>query len=185
MQGTITDPRAARWPRKVTIVNQETGVSRDNGERRGGLLSNRPASLRGSYTVTVEATGFKKSVTKDVVVEADSGGSMSPYRSAQCRISHVTASTEALQTENANTAGTMSAQEIQRLPQVRTGLTSCCASPLASSATARTAGNGNAVNLPNNSGPGGSISSIFKLKTRFRYGQWQRTASNTFTIDGV
>src|SRR2546428_373938 len=119
MQGTITDAKGgAVAGAKVTIVNQETGVSRDTVSAEEGFY--RIALLPpGKYTVTVEATGFKKSVTKDVVVEAEQPrGFDVPLQVGAVQESvTVTASTEALQTENANTAGTMSAQEIQRLPR--------------------------------------------------------------------
>jgi len=188
MQGTITDAKGgAVAGAKVTIVNQETGVGRDTVSAEEGFY--RIALLPpGKYTVTVEATGFKKSVTKDVVVEAEQPrGFDVPLQVGAVQESvTVTASTEALQTENANTAGTMSAQEIQRLPQVGRDPYELLRLTPGVFGDGAHAGNGNAVNLPNNSGPGGSISSIFQIENQVQVSaNGQRTASNIFTIDGV
>jgi len=47
-------------------------------------------------------------------------------------------------------------------------------------------GNGNTSVLPNNSGPGGSNSSIFQVENQVQVSaNGQRSASNNFTIDGV
>src|SRR5262249_61224915 len=48
------------------------------------------------------------------------------------------------------------------------------------------AGNGNAVNLPNTTGPGGSNNSIFQAENQVQISaNGQRLSSNNFQIDGV
>src|SRR5882757_1472835 len=55
---------------KVTVTNQDTGVVRDTvaSAERFYRVSELPP---GKYTVSVEAAGFKISLSKDVVVEAE------------------------------------------------------------------------------------------------------------------
>src|SRR5271170_7490616 len=71
LQGTVLDPKGTTViGAKVTVTNQETGVSRDavtsgEGFYRVGELA------PGKDTVVIAAPGFKESVTKDVMVEAE------------------------------------------------------------------------------------------------------------------
>src|SRR5436309_15883456 len=58
--GTVQDPSNSAVPKaKVTVTNEGNGISRitDTNEAGNYTVSNIPA---GSYTVTVEAPGFKK-----------------------------------------------------------------------------------------------------------------------------
>src|SRR5713226_4992326 len=71
IQGTVLDSGgAAVSGAKVHIVEQETGASRDAFSSDEGFY--RIADLPpGRYTVTVESTGFKTSVSKDVEIQAE------------------------------------------------------------------------------------------------------------------
>src|SRR5260370_16343266 len=71
IQGTVMDPQGTAVPgAKVTITNQDTGTVRDTVASAEGFY--RISELRpGKYTVSVEAAGFKKPLSKDVVFEAD------------------------------------------------------------------------------------------------------------------
>src|SRR5690349_7098834 len=78
----------------------------------------------------------------------------------------VTASAEALHTENANVGNTVSTDEITRLPAVgRDPYELLRLTPGVFGDGARQ-GNGNTSALPNNSGPGGSNSSIFQVENQ-------------------
>src|SRR5690349_23901386 len=71
IQGTVMDPQGTAVPgAKVTVTNQDTGVSRDTVTSGEGFyrISELPP---GKYTVTLEAAGFKKSTSKDIGVEAE------------------------------------------------------------------------------------------------------------------
>src|SRR5690348_4233907 len=71
VQGTVTDPSGAAVPNaKVTVTNQATGVSAQTTTSASGgyTVGELPP---GNYTVTVEASGFSKIETKDVVVLAE------------------------------------------------------------------------------------------------------------------
>src|SRR5467141_4683716 len=71
LQGTVLDPKGGAVPgAKVTVTNQNTGTSRETVASAEGFY--RVTELPpGKYTVTVEAAGFKVSLSKDVVVEAE------------------------------------------------------------------------------------------------------------------
>src|SRR5215472_2539368 len=71
LQGTVTDPSGAGVPNaKVTVTNQATGVTTQTTTSSTGsyTVGQLPP---GNYTVTIEANGFQKSETKDVVVLAE------------------------------------------------------------------------------------------------------------------
>src|SRR6201982_1337031 len=71
MQGTVMDPQGnAVAGAKVTITNQDTGVVHSAVTSAEGFyrISELPP---GKSTVTVEASGFKKSSSNDVAVEAE------------------------------------------------------------------------------------------------------------------
>src|SRR6266852_3840596 len=184
IQGTIMDSVAGA---KVRIVEQDTGANRDTVSSDEGFyrIANLPP---GRYTVTVESTSFKTSVSKDVVINAEEprGFDVTLQVGAVNEEVTVSASAEALHTEDANVGTTVSTEEISRLPQVgRDPYELLRFTPGIFGDGSRT-GNGQANNLPNSSGPGGSISSIFQVENQVQVvADGQRTASNNFTIDGV
>src|SRR5579872_7141966 len=71
IEGTVTDSSGAVAPgAKVTATNQSTGVSRDT--LTGGAGFYRISGLApGSYTITVEATSFRKQSVPDVAITAE------------------------------------------------------------------------------------------------------------------
>jgi hypothetical protein len=71
LRGQVLDPQGAVVAdARVTVLNQATGVEQSVSTSSAGTYS-LPSVLPGSYTVTVEAKGFKKAVHKDVPVLAD------------------------------------------------------------------------------------------------------------------
>src|SRR6266567_4902118 len=118
LQGTITDKSGAVISgATVTVTNQETGVvthvvSGDSGFYRvSGLVP-------GHYTVKAEAPSFKTNVVTNISVAAeDSKGHdvvLEPGPTSESVT--VTAEAVALQTENGSVTGTITAQDVQRLP---------------------------------------------------------------------
>lgn len=196
IQGTVKDQKDAAVPNaKVTLTNQETGISRDSITSDQGFY--RVGGLPpGKYTVTVELTGFKKSVTKDVVIEAEKtrGLDMKLDLGTVTESVTVTASPEGIQTENANTSGTLTTQELQRLPQIgRDPYELLRLAPGIFGDSSRT-GSGQSVGFPNGpgsgtqptGGPGGSNSSIFQTENQVPISaNGQRITANNYTIDGV
>lgn len=69
MNGTISDPGGAVVPgATVTVINTATGGARTATTNSSGQFSF-DALQPGSYSISVEASGFKKSVAQDVKVE--------------------------------------------------------------------------------------------------------------------
>ena len=188
IQGTVSDSQGnAMASARVTVTDEATGLSRSTTTSEQGFyrISELPPGL---YTVTVEATGFKKSVSQEVEIKAEEPRGFDVTLQVGTISEQVTviAATEALQTENANVGTSVSSVEIERLPQTgRDPYELLRFTPGVFGDGSRT-GNGQANNLPNSSGPGGSISSIFQVENQVQVvADGQRTASNNFTIDGV
>src|SRR5450432_3371062 len=103
LQGTVMDSgQAAISGAKVTITNQATATTRETVTSDQGFyrINELPP---GTYTVTVEAAGFKQSVSSDIVVEAEQprGFDVSLQVGNVSESVTVSSSTEGLQTEDA------------------------------------------------------------------------------------
>src|SRR5438270_1139132 len=71
LRGQILDPAGSSVANsRVTATNEETGTSFTMITTSAGTYTF-PSVLPGKYTVTVEATGFKKIVKSGVLVQAD------------------------------------------------------------------------------------------------------------------
>lgn len=188
IQGTVMDPQGnAVASGKVTVTNQDTGVVRDTVTSAEGFyrISELPP---GKYTLAVEAAGFKTSTTRDVSVEAEQprGLDLTLQVGAVTEQVTVTASAEALHTENANLGNTISADELTRLPEVGRDPYELLRLTPGIFGDGSRGGNGGANNLPNSTGPGGSNSSIFQIENSVQVvANGQRQDTNNFTIDGV
>src|SRR5713101_1302138 len=115
IQGTIMDPKGgAVTGAKLTVTDQATGVSHDTVTNDQGFyrVNELPP---GSYTVTVEAAGFKQSISKDLLVQAEQprGFDITLAVGTVSEQITVSATNEGLQTEDANIATTISKTEIE------------------------------------------------------------------------
>src|SRR6266849_5264282 len=188
IQGTILDSKGGVVAgAKVTVTNQNTGVVRETTASDQGFyrINELPP---GSYTVTVEASGFKQTISKDIVVEAEQprGFDVTLQVGAVQESVTVSASAEGLQTENASTTNTISSQEILTLPQFgRDPYELIRLTPGVFGDAARQ-GNGNSFALPQQVGPGGSNNQIFQGENQVQVSSnGQRVTANTYTLDGV
>ncbi len=188
IQGTILDSKGGVVAgAKVTVTNQNTGVVRETTASDQGFyrINELPP---GSYTVTVEASGFKQTISKDIVVEAEQprGFDVTLQVGAVQESVTVSASAEGLQTENASTTNTISSQEILTLPQFgRDPYELIRLTPGVFGDAARQ-GNGNSFALPQQVGPGGSNNQIFQVENQVQVSSnGQRVTANTYTLDGV
>lgn len=188
IQGTIQDSTGAVVAgAKITVVNQDTGVvssavSTSEGFYRVGALP------PGRYTITVEAASFERNVAKDVAVAAEiaSGHNVTLKVGSATETVTVTATPSGVQTENANVSTAITSQQISRLPQ--NGRDPYQLARLAPGVfgDAGRSGNGNAVGLPNGTGPGGSNSAIFQTENQVQISaNGQRVSANNYQIDGV
>ena len=188
IQGTVLDPTGATIAgAKVTATNQNTGAARDTVTSDEGFYRISELSP-GRYTVTVEASGFKTSVSKDVEVRAEEprGFDIKVQVGVVSEQVIVTAPSEPLHTENANVGNNISSEEITRLPAVGRDPYELLRLTPGVFGDGSRGGNGGANNLPNSTGPGGSNTSIFQIENSVQaVANGQRQDTNNFTIDGV
>ena len=188
IQGTVIDPQGNAVPgAKVTVTNQATNASRDTVASAEGFY--RIGELApGTYNIVVEAGGFKKYQANGIVVEAEQPRGIDVKLDVGAVTEQVTvsASDVGLQTESANVSSTITAAQIERLPQTgRDPYELLRLAPGVFGDGARAA-NGTAANLPNSGGPGGSNSSIFSVENQVQVtANGQRNSGNNFTIDGT
>ena len=190
IQGSVTDPSGAVVSgATVVVTNQETGKAQqvttsDDGFYRVTGLS------PGRYTVSVEVAGFKKQVIENVEVNAEATQGLDIVLETGQVSETVTVTggdtLAQLQTETANVNRAITTQEIRQLPQVgRDPYELVRLTPGIFGDGAR-GGNGNAVNIPNVSGPGGSNTSIFQVENQVQISaNGQRVSANNYQIDGV
>jgi hypothetical protein len=189
IQGAVTDAQgAAVVGATVTLTSKETNrtqttVSGDAGFYRFDRLA------PGNYSLAAEMSGFKKKLLENVEVKAEDVQGVNIQLDAGELSETVTVSgevTEELKTENPNIDRSISTREILRLPQIgRDPYELVRLAPGVFGLGARN-GAGNAVGLPNSSGPGGSNSSIFQTENQVPISaNGQRVTANNYEIDGV
>src|SRR6266446_583844 len=188
LQGTVLDSKGgAVAGAKVMVTNQNTSIARETTASDQGFyrINELPP---GSYTVTVEASGFKQAISKDIVVEAEQprGYDVILQIGAVQESVTVTASAGGLQTENASTTNTISSQEVLTLPQFGRDPYELIRLTPGVFGDASRAGNGNSFALPQQVGPGGSNSAIFQAENQVQIvANGQRASANNYSLDGV
>lgn len=190
VQGTISDATGAVVANaKVTLTSKETGRTQVTTASDEGFY--RFSSLApGLYSITVESQAFKKAVIDNVQVSAETLEGVNVTLEAGGISETVTVVAEpgaaTLETEDANIRKTLGTEEILRLPQVgRDPYELARLAPGVFGAGAR-GGNGNSLNFPNTSGPGGSNNSIFATENvQPISANGQRVSANNYQIDGT
>lgn len=189
IQGTVKDTSGGLVPdATITLTNSETGkiqaaISNDEGFYRFTNLA------PGKYKIKVEQTGYKQSTIDNVVVNAEGVQGIDVALEPGEVSANVTVNADTvalLRTEDANVDRAITTQEVRQLPQNgRDPYELARLTPGVFGDGAR-GGNGNSVNLPNTTGPGGSNNSIFQTENQVPISaNGQRLSSNNFTIDGV
>jgi hypothetical protein len=189
LQGTVTDPSGAVMPgATVTLTNNETNAKQTQTTSGEGFY--RFTGLApGHYTVAAEATNFNRQEVKDinVLAEQTQGTNITLTPGAITQTMTVTAdAAPALRTENAEVGGHIGSQEVTSLPQFgRDPYELLRITPNVTADMARS-GSGQAVGLPNSTGPGGSNSSIFQTENQLPVSaNGQRMSNNDYQLDGV
>jgi hypothetical protein len=197
LQGTVLDPKGTTVVgAKVTVTNQETGVNKDAATSAEGFY--RVGELSpGKYTIVIAAPGFKESVTKDVIVEAEQprGLDVTLAIGAVNEQVTVTATMEGMQTEDANLTATITNEQIQRLPIFGRDPYELLRMTPGIAGDGSRSGGGQSVGFPNGAGansggssggPGGSNTAIFQTENQQPISaNGQRVTSNDYLVDGV
>src|SRR5215212_11961084 len=189
IQGTVTDPAGAVVPEAtVTLTSNETAravtvTSSGEGFYRFDALA------PGTYTLSVEKAGFKKTTFESVVVNAEQVQGVDVVLTTG-EVSEVVTVTEtttpALETENANLNKAISTTEVRQLPQFGRDPYELARLTPGVFGDASRGTNGNATSLPNSAGPGGSSRGIFQTENAPQISaNGQRISANNFQIDGT
>jgi hypothetical protein len=189
VQGTVTDQSGAVVPAAtLTLRNNETGrvqtaTSGDEGFYR---ISELPP---GTYTLTVEKAGFRKTTFEKVTVNAEQVQGLDVALTAGEVAETVTVTSEStaeLDTESASVNKAITTQEVKRLPQFGRDPYELLRLTPGIFGDAGRSGGGSVVGLPNSTGPGGSNTSIFQVENQPQItANGQRVSANNFQIDGV
>ena len=189
IQGTISDSAGALVPgARISLKEIETGRIQETTSSEEGFY--RIAGLApGRYELTVEKVGYKKSLSQNVTVGAETLQGVDVILETGEVTATVTITDEAvsqLETENANIAKGITNNEVKRLPQVGRDPYELARLTPGVFGDAGRSPNGNSSGLPNSPGPGGSNSSIFQTENQPQItANGQRISANNFEIDGV
>jgi len=170
IQGTVTDSAGGLVPdAKITLANTETGKTQETTSSSEGFykLSGLPP---GKYKLTVEKEGFKQKVFDDVTINAEAVQGVDVALdtgevSATVTVTQETGQT--LETENPNVDKAITTQEVHALPQFgRDPYNLLRLTPGVFGDFAR-GSSGNAQNLPNQTGPGGTAGNRLIFQQEF------------------
>ena len=119
IRGSVVDPSGSAIPKtKVSIQNQNTREARSAETDEAGDFAF-PGLLPGSYTVTVEAQGFKRYEAKDLLLSAEDRLDVGQIHLEVGQVSEsvtVTASAAAVQTASSERSQVISGQQMAELP---------------------------------------------------------------------
>ncbi len=198
LQGVVQDPQGAAIPgAKVTLTNQSTGVTTTTTTGPQGFyrFSELPP---GQYTITVQAPGFQKSVTKNITVKGEelTGHNVQLSLGAVSQTVTVSAaSAPELQTVSPTISGTFTSREISQLPLFNRDPYEAVRLAPGIMGDGSRVGNGNSTGFPNgpgsnpggsSGGPGGSNTAIFQTENQQPISaNGERVNANSYTVNGV
>jgi len=187
LSGTVEDASGAVIPgAAVSLENTATHATRSTASSPQGFYSFSELGP-GEYSVTVEASNFKKSVVpvslggeaRSVDVHLEPGGS-------QETVTVEGNDVPLLQTADASIGSTVSSTEITRLPTFGRDPYELLRTAVGTNGDGARNGTGGGVFLPNGQGPGQSNYGVFQTENQVQISaSGQRVTSNTYLIDGV
>jgi Carboxypeptidase regulatory-like domain len=190
IQGTVTDAQGAIVSdATVTLTDQETNRQLQATTNSAGVynFSGLPPS---KYTLKVDKTGFKKYVAKDVQIIAEQANSFNVQLDVGATSETVTVNGNAvplIDTETSNLSGTVTNQEIQRLPSFGRDVFQLLQLAPGAFGDGAQGGGGGTANLPGSSmGGSGGTDGIFKIENGGQItANGARAGDNNYQIDGV
>ena len=191
LQGTILDAQGAVVSgASVTLLNLETNHSDTVTTSSSGVytFSSLPP---GHYSVTVEKQGFNKKVLADVQIAAEQTQALNISLEVGQVSQTVTvsgSSTPAIDTETGQISGTLTQNEIQKLPSLGRDPFQLLRLAPGVFGDGSFDNSASAAQIPGNAGPGGggATTSIFATENQVQiFANGQRNEGNNFQIDGV
>ena len=159
VQGTVTDPQGAVIPgAKITLKDTANNAETVHTSDGAGLF-NFGALPPDTFTLTVEAKGFQKNVLTNIKFIPEQANSVNvalTLGASDVSIEVNASSTPTLDTETANTGGTISSADIQHIPSFNRDvftLSQLAPGAISDGSQSRTGG---VYTAPGNQGPGGS-----------------------------
>ncbi len=189
LSGTVTDTSGAViGGATVTLTNAGTQVTRTATTSGAGFYSFNELPP-GTFTITVSATTFKSTTLSDITLASENPRTVDVKLEVGAAAQTVTVNgneVPALDTSNANISGTLDSEQLQRIPAYgRDPYELLRLTPGITGDDSR-AGNGGAVFMPNNAGPGQSNSGIFQTENQIQISaDGQRVGDNNYLLDGV
>src|ERR1700686_210361 len=189
LQGIVTDPQGAVVPDAgITLTNTETSRQQQANTNPNGVynFNGLPPS---SYSIKVEKAGFKQKVLDNVQVIAEQANAVNVVLEVGPTTDTVTVNdaTPPIDTETGMLSGTVTAQQIEKLPSFgRDVFQLLQLAPGAFGDGAQSSGGGTS-NLPGTSiGGTGGTDGIFKIENGGQISaNGARTGENNYQIDGV
>jgi len=189
IQGSVLDPAQAEVPGvDITLRNEATSQERRSASSPEGFY--RFSELApGTYSLVAKKSGFADLTVNDIHVAAESVTGADLHLQTVQVSSSITVSGEttgALETEQANIQRSLTSTEILRLPEIgRDPYELLRLTPGVFGNGSRN-GSGQAIALPNTTGPGGSNLSIFQSENQVPIAaNGQRLSANNYLLDGV
>ena len=118
LSGTVADPSGAVVPgATVTLVNTATGAERKTVASSSGTFDFQ-ALQPGNYSISVEATGFKKALARDIVVAVATASSVNiPLEVGLAgEVVTVTAAQDVINTSSPSLTNTINTRQVADLP---------------------------------------------------------------------
>ena len=189
LSGTVEDSTGAVVSgASVVLVNTATQQTRTVATSSGGAYTFGELPP-GTYDLTATAATFKKTSLTGLAVAAETPRNVDITLTTGGDSETVNVNADAiavLQTSDASIGSTIDSEAVQRLPSVGANPYELLRTAPGIVGDGARAGNGNAVFLPNGSGPGGSSRGIFQTENQTQISaDGQRVADNTYLIDGV
>ncbi|HEY0307636.1 MAG TPA: carboxypeptidase regulatory-like domain-containing protein, partial [Acidobacteriaceae bacterium] len=189
LSGTVQDSTGAVVANAtVTLVNlgtnqTQTTVTPNTGFYRFGQLP------PGHYKLTATAAGFKGYTIADVNIAAETARSVNVNLApgeATDTVNVTADQTPVLQTADASIGSTIDSEQIHRLPVFGANPYELLRTIPGIAGDSARSGAGQAIFLPNASGPNGSNSGVFQTENQTQISaNGQRAADNNYTLDGV
>ncbi len=189
LNGTVTDTTGAVIPgATITLTNPATQVTKTATSNDSGFYTFTELAP-GNYTVKVTAKSFKEQDYPDVAVTAEQPRGLDVKLTAGGASETVTVNgnqTPVLNTSDASTSSTISADDVSRLPAFGRDPYELLRTGVGITGDSARSGSGGAIALPNNTSQNQSNVGIFQTENQIQISaSGQRVTSNTYEIDGV
>jgi hypothetical protein len=191
LQGSVTDAQGAVVSgAKVILTDKETNRT-ITAETNGAGIFNIGGLPPSHYALTVEKAGFKKKVLEEVSIASEQLNALNVTLDVGQASETVVVNGDAaplLDTESATLSGTVTAQDIQKLPSFGRDVFQLLQLAPGAFGDGAQNGGGGTSNLPGNAGPGGpgNNTGIFAIENgaQISVGGGRREVNN-YQIDGV